>query len=34
MASYQDIVLNPTACMLMCSITTIITIIIHKYFLT
>lgn len=34
MASYQDIVLNPTACILMSSITTIATLIIHKYFLT
>lgn len=33
-ASYQDIVLNPACCICMACFSTIITLIIHKYFLT
>ena len=33
-ASYQDTSLNPSACMVMACISSILTVVIHKYFIT
>ena len=33
-ASYQDIALNPSACMVLACFSTILTVVIHKYFIT
>ncbi len=33
-ASFQDILLNPVACLILAALSTIITLIVHKYFLT
>ena len=34
MASYQDVALNPSACMVLCCLTSIVTLVVHKYWIT
>jgi hypothetical protein len=34
MASFQDVALNPVSCIIMASIASIGTLVVHKYFLT
>jgi hypothetical protein len=33
-ASYQDLLLNPVPCLILAAVSTIVTLIVHKYFLT